>query len=156
MKSVVIYKSVHHGNTKKIAKALTQVLDSELEEPENFEPSEINKNDLVGFGSGIYFGKHHKKIFKLLEKLPKNDGLDSFIFSTSGLPKFSFFNDFESPIRDELKKKGFNVVGSFSCRGYENYGPFKYIGGIHTGRPNKNDLENAKEFARGLKEDESK
>ena len=43
-----------------------------------------------------------------------------------------------------------NVVGEFSCRGFDTVGPFKLIGGVNKGRPDERDLENAKKFARGI------
>ena len=32
---------------------------------------DIEKYDLIGFGSGIYFGKHHKKLLKFIDEIPK-------------------------------------------------------------------------------------
>lgn len=41
-------------------------------------------------------------------------------------------------------------MGEFSCKGYDTFGPFKLIGGISKGHPDKNDLDNAKAFFKGL------
>jgi len=49
-------------------------------------------------------------------------------------------------------EKGFDVIKEFSCKGFDTVGPFKFIGGISKGRPNEKDLENAKNFARSLKD----
>lgn len=69
-----------------------------------------------------------------------------FVFSTSGQGKTKY-NGF---VEQKLKEKGFNVVGSFACKGYDTFGPFKLIGGIAKGRPNDKDFQNAKDFAKKL------
>jgi len=49
-----------------------------------------------------------------------------------------------------LDEKGLTVVGEFSCRGFDTYGPMKLIGGIARGRPSAQDLHDAEEFAKAL------
>ena len=41
-------------------------------------------------------------------------------------------------------------VGSFGCKGYDTFGPFKLVGGICKGRPDENDLNSACHFFDGL------
>jgi len=48
--------------------------------------------------------------------------------------------------------RGFSIVGDFSCKGWTTWGPLKLFGGTNKGRPNEEDLEEARVFARGLKE----
>jgi hypothetical protein len=43
-------------------------------------------------------------------------------------------------------------VGDFSCNGWDTWGPLKLVGGTNKGRPNEQDLQEARVFARGLKE----
>ncbi|WP_292459577.1 flavodoxin family protein [Methanothermococcus sp.] len=146
MKTLIICKSIHHGNTKKIADAMAEVLNADVIEPEKINPDETKKYGLIGFGSGIYFGKHHKELLKLVDKI-SGKNKKAFIFSTHGidLPLY------HKILRNKLKNKEFNIVGEFSCRGYEDYSVFKLIGGINKGHPNKEDLENAKKFAENIK-----
>lgn len=152
MNTLVIYKSVHHGNTKKIARAISQVLSSPLTTPEKLKTSSLKDFDLIGFGSGIYFGRFHKKISNLVEKLPFFKGKKAFLFATSGAingilqpPDFDFFKAVEK----KLLKKGFLIVGKFDCLGWDSY-VLKSLGGINKGRPNKKDLAKAREFAKSL------
>ncbi|WP_305153276.1 hypothetical protein [uncultured Dubosiella sp.] len=35
------------------------------------------------------------------------------------------------------------MIGAFGCRGFDTFGPFKWIGGIAKGRPDQKDVENA-------------
>jgi len=148
MKALIIYFSAHHGNTEKIARAIAETLKAELKTPDEVTPQQLLQYDLLGFGSGIFFGKHHRKIVDFIQKLPQVQGKNALVFSTSGMGRKSF-NQYLSKL---LEEKGFNVVGSFTCRGYDTYGPLKLIGGINRGRPNQEDLEEAKKFAREVAE----
>ena len=150
MKTVIIYISIHHGNTERIAKAMAEILTSELLEPHEVDVNALSKYDLIGFGSGIYSQKHHKALLNLVDKLPKAENKKAFIFSTSGMRKMRLFNKFGRPLKEKLLEKGFDIIGEFSCRGFDTVWPFKLIGGIGKGRPNKEDLQQAKNFAKDL------
>lgn len=83
MKTLIICQSYHHGNTKKIADAMTAVLHAQVVSPRDVKAELLDGYDLVGFGSGIAFGKHYKQILNLIDRLPvlhKN----AFVFSTRG------------------------------------------------------------------------
>jgi len=159
MKTLIIYISIHHGNTEKIAKEIAEVLDAKLLKPWEVNVDNLSEYDLIGFGSGIYFGEHHKSLLSLADKLPILKGKKAFIFSTSGVcNKLNYLYNichrtthFHNPLKEKLLKKGFNIVGEFSCRGFDTVWPFKLIGGISKGRPNKEDLGKARKFARSLK-----
>jgi flavodoxin len=146
-KLLVIYNSVHHGNTEKIAKAMIDVLEAKLVKLQEVDVDTIVDYDLIGFGSGIYVGKHHKSILKLIDRMPSQKNKKSFIFSTSGMKEGGIFNRFNKPLKEKLSEKGFRIIGEFSCRGYDTYGPFRIIGGVNKGRPNDQDLKKAEDFA---------
>lgn len=152
MKALIVYKSVHQGNTEKVAEAMGEVLNAELVEPEEVKVEELWGYDLVGFGSGIYHRKHHESLLNLAEKLQDMDGKDAFIFSTSGLRKIPLIHNFDEPLKKKLTESGFNVIDSFSCRGFDEFGPLKRFGGIQKGRPDEKDLRKARDFAEELKE----
>ncbi|UKY55616.1 hypothetical protein [Streptomyces inhibens] len=50
-----------------------------------------------------------------------------------------------------LEQGGFEVGDTFSCRGFDTWLPFKFVGGINKERPNATDLEAARAFAEGLR-----
>jgi len=141
MKTLIIYHSEHHGNTKEVAEVIAEVLDADLF-PSNQKIDSLNLYDLVGFGSGIYYGKFHEDIYRLIENLPYQNAKNCFIFSTAGSKSYSLRG--HSNIKEELNKKGFNIAGEFSCLGYDTALTAK---GINHGRPDKNDLILAKNFA---------
>jgi flavodoxin len=145
MKPIIVYESIHHQNTRKVAEAIAGVLGAKLVRAGEADPEEIGKCGLVGFGSGIYFGRHHKSLLEFAEKLIKVT--DSFIFSTRGAPSLG---NFHSALKKILKAKGGEDLGEFSCTGWDTFGPLLALGGIAKGRPNGEDLANAREFAKKL------
>ena len=151
MKVLIIYISVHHGNTEKVAKAMANILDATLLQVKQANTSMLEQCDLVGFGSGIYFGKHHESLLDFVDKLPMLRNKKAFIFSTSGLRKIWFIHNFDKPLKERLQRKGFDIIGEFSCRGLDTYRATKLVGGINKGRPDAKDLKQAEDFASGLK-----
>jgi len=150
MKNLIVYASMHHGNTEKVAKAIAEILDAELVKPHEVDITTLSKYDLIGFGSGIYYVKHHSSLLGLIDKLPTLKNKKAFIFYTSGLRKIRFFHECNKALKRKLSDKGFDIIGEFSCPGFDTNGPLKFIGGIRKDRPNKKDLEKARNFARDL------
>jgi flavodoxin len=152
MKTLIIYVSVHHGNTEKAARVMANTLGADLLPVKQVDARMLEQYNLIGFGSGIYFGRHHKSLLDFVERLPTLENKKAFIFSTSGLGKIRFFHDFDKPLIEKLQRKGFDIVGEFSCRGYDTYRITKLVGGINKGRPNAQDLRKAEDFARALQD----
>lgn len=148
MRSLIIYVSVHHKNTEKVAKVLAKTLKADLIDLAKQAPKKLADYDLVGFGSGIYMWKHHRLIFELVDKLPKTNK-KAFIFSTAGAPTY-MSSGLHKSLRNKLKDKGFKIVGELCLPGWDTYGVFGLFGGFHRGRPNEADLQKAKEFAENL------
>ncbi len=151
MKTLIIYKSIHHGNTEKIAKVIADVLEAKLVKPEELDINMVAENDLVGFGSGIYYGKHHKDLLNVVNNLSSVKNKKAFIFSTSGTGEKSI-NRNHRFLKGKLMAKGFTIVGEFSCRALDSFALLKLIGGINKGKPDENDLRKAEDFARSLKD----
>ena len=153
MKSLIILVSIHHQNTKKIADAMAKVLKAKVVGPD--EIKDLKGYDLVGFGSGIYGFKHHRSLFALVDRLPEQKGKKIFVFSTSGNGGTGYHNS----LVKKLGEKGYNVVGQFGCKGFDT---MPYLGflskllipnGINQGRPNGQDIEDARAFAKKMKKD---
>jgi len=151
MKVLMVYMSLHHGNTEKIAKTMANILDGDLVQVKQAGAGMLEQYDLIGFGSGIYFGRHHESVLDFVDKLPVLKNKKAFIFSTSGLRKIPLVHDFDKPLREKLQRKGFGIIAEFSCRGLDTYRATRLVGGINRGRPNAEDLKQAEDFARCLK-----
>ncbi|MDV3428346.1 MAG: flavodoxin family protein [Bacillota bacterium] len=142
MKTLIIYTSVHHGNTEKIGKIIAESLNADMVKAKDFNLENLSSYDLIGFGSGIYMSKFHQSITDLIENMPMISNKKAFVFSTSGMGKI----EYNKPLEKKLEEKGLKVIGSFACKGFDTVGPFKLIGGIAKGRPNDEDIEKATEW----------
>lgn len=155
--SLLVLYSYHHHNTEKIAKVFAKVLDAQIKWPKEINPEEIQKYDLIGFGSGIYSSKHHESLLEIVVKLPEVTDKKAFIFSTCGAPIAigqKTLDDYaikcHSLLREKLKSKGYLIIDEFICAGFNTNSFLKLFGGINKGRPNAEDLKNAEEFAKRL------
>ena len=143
MKTAIIYYSSHHGNTKKVVEAIAQGRDVTLVDAAVTKRADLTGYDLIGFASGIYFGKFHESVTEFAQNhLP--EGKKVFFLSTYGGSSKT------QAIEEAVKAKSAQIVGRFGCRGYDTFGPFKLVGGIAKGHPDENDLENARHFFDGL------
>ena len=156
MRSLLIVYSYHHHNTEKIARAMGDVLAAPVKTPEQVNSEMIGDCDLVGFGSGIYSGKHHPSLFDLVDTLPPVTGRNAFIFSTCGVPAMGFSDTLRdknhSLFRKKLQSKGYVILGEFSCVGFNTNSFLRFFGGINKGRPDAEDFSHAEEFANNLKQ----
>ncbi len=153
MKTIIIYKSYHHMNTEKVAKAMAETMNATLVRVEDVKPGELEGYELVGFGSGIYGGKTHRDILKLVDEI---DPMDKkvFIFSTSGIHG----ENYHDLLIEKLKFKGAEIMGEFNCPGevrllglnLDLKGPLGWFMGKNKGHPNEMDLNNARIFAEGI------
>jgi flavodoxin len=148
-RTLIICKSVHHGNTLKVAETIGRVLNAQIVKPEDFDIKTISDYALIGFGSGIYGGAHHESLLDLVEKIEIQKNKKAFIFSTSMI-RISVMH---KALRDKLLEKEFDIIGEFHCKGFTDYSVLKRVfGGIHKGRPNQKDLQDAQVFAKNLRE----
>jgi len=127
---------------------MAEVLDAKLVKPSEIEADTLSEYDLVGFGSGSYFWQHHNELLDLVKGMPHLHK-KAFIFSTrGGGPAWLSHR----VLKKALLTNGFDVIGEFSCKGFDTYGALRLIGGINKGKPDEKDLENAKRFAVALKQ----
>ncbi|MGC1121528.1 MAG: flavodoxin family protein [Candidatus Methanofastidiosia archaeon] len=149
MNTLIIYMSIHHQNTEKVAGEISRPLGAHLSTPLDFD-SDLSDYDLAGFGSGIYYARHHESLLEFVKELPPVNRKNAFIFSTRGMgPTWMYHR----PLKNLLLKKGFVIVGEFSCKGYDSNGFLGYMGGINKGHPNEEDLQKARGFAQSLREE---
>ena len=146
MKTLIIYVSTHQNNTQKIAKAMAEALDATLSEPEDVDINTLKDYDLIGFGSGIYWGRFYKRLRKFIKKLPAIQDKKVFLFGTIGHGELP-----SKPLEKILQKKGFNLIGKFSCLGYNKFFLSRFMGRINKGKPDAADYQRAREFAESLK-----
>ena len=145
MKTAVCYYSRHHGNTLKVLQAMAEEGDIDLIDVTTRQAVSLEGYDCVGFASGVYFGKFHEGVTAFAQQyLPL--GKPVFFVCTYGVAKGNGFKTLTS-IAGE---KGCPVFGTFGCRGYDTFGPWKLVDGIAKGHPNARDLDKARAFYREI------
>ena len=141
MKTAICYLSCHHGNTRKVVEAMAQTGGVDLIDVRTRQAVRLEGYDCIGFASGIYGFEMHKSVAAFARQyLPA--GKPVFFVYTYGGAKGTGARAL-AKIADE---KGCPVLGEFSCKGHDTFGPFKLVGGIAKGRPNERDLERARAF----------
>jgi len=151
MRTLIVCVSVSHGNTRAVADAMAEVLDATVLDPEEIAGGMVADCDLIGFGSGIFGMAFHRRLRDFVRELPSGHGKRAFVFATRGGPSLTSWL-YIRQMGQLLRSKGFDVVGSFSCLGFDTWMPLRLIGGINRGRPNDGDLDAARRFATGLAE----
>jgi flavodoxin len=144
---LIICESSHHGNTRKVAEVIAGCIDGQVVGADAVLMEDLAKRELVGFGSGIYYGSHSHRLIRLAESLPPGPHR-IFLFSTAGLP--ILWRRFHNRLRRTLQLRGCEIVGEFNCPGWDTYGFLSLIGGIYRKHPNEKDFQRAKAFAEQL------
>jgi len=145
MKTLIVYYS-ETGNTEKIANAIAELFKIK---PVKIEKAAIKTTyDLIFVGTPVHAMQPNNKVKEFLDKLPSNKIKFGAGFCTM---HFAGAKSTLKTISKKMQKKGIKYIGGFSCKGqsrlFGNLGPRIFI----KGRPNKNDIKKAKEFAEKIK-----
>jgi flavodoxin len=139
MNYLVVYYS-KGGHTRKIANAIATELGANAFDIRGGEQPDAAKADMLIVGSGTYGGKAGPEIINFLNALAPVANKKAACFSTCA-------GNTEAVIAEMsgiLKNKGYSMVESFNCLG--QFAIFK-----NRGRPNADDIDAAKEYAKKLK-----
>ena len=142
-KTAIIYASRHHGNTEKLVAAIAERYEITLIDAEVQHYADLTPYDLIGFASGIDFGKFYDSVENFLkENLPENKKV-FFLYTCARKNE-----KFTKAMGEEACRKGAVLMGEHGCKGFNTYGPWKIIGGMNKGHPNGEELEGAASFYR--------
>ena len=142
MKTIIIYESLHHGNTKKLVDAIAAEYPVEIRDAREFE-GDLSRYDTVGFASGIAFKKIYPEIFSLAaDKMPFEK--DVFFIFLAG----TIVGDPFMALKELAAERGCRVHGTYCCRGYDTLGPLRLIGGINKGCPTPEEIKGAVDYYR--------
>lgn len=146
MKTAICYYSRHHGNTRTVLEAMAREGEVDLLDVTTRQTVRLEEYDCIGFASGIYGFEVQKAVVDFARQyLPQ--GKPVFFVYTYGGAKGSG----AKALGEIAREKGCPVLGEFSCKGYDTFGPFKLVGGIAKGHPDERDLENARQFYREIR-----
>ena len=147
MKTAICYYSRHHGNTLKVLEAMAEAAEIDLIDVTSRMAARLPQYDRIGFASGIYYSKFHDTVVHYAAQyLP--EGKETFFVCThcsTACPE-----KYYAAITEAVKAKKCSILGTFSCRGYDTFGPFKLIGGMAKGHPDADDLQRARAFIQAL------
>ena len=141
MKTAIVYYSQHHGNTKKLIDAIAADHEVRLIDVTKEPSVDLSEYSRIGFASGIYYGSFAKQLLSFAQEcLPENR--DVFYLFTHGAPK----GDFLKAIREIADRKKCRELGSYHCRGFDTFGPFRLVGGIAQEHPTDAEIRGAADF----------
>ena len=170
MKILIAYHS-NTGNTEKVGNAMKEGLEEEDQEiiispAKDVDPSSLNSHDLILLGSGIYsrtIGRSIKSLMKKATELPPKIACFQTYQNEIWYPKA-----FTKAIGKTLEKYNSKIIDEFGCWGYNlgmtdeqmmqlissfppDEGKRMEIQRKRTkGRPNEEDFQNVKSFAKNL------
>ncbi len=150
MKTLIAYVSTHHRNTHILARSMAAHIGADtIDLLADGGPSkeEILSYDLLGLGSGIYALRHHRALLRFAASLPRERAGKCFVFSTRGFGRPDLYH---RALHRKIRRRGWEVLGDFSCRGFDTFGPLAILGGINRGRPDGEDLQRARDFLRSI------
>ena len=147
MRALVVCSSMSaYRNTDRVARVMASALAAEVVSPRDAMSSDIAGYNLVGLGSGIYSCAYHRDLRRLVASLRPADGASAFVFSTSGGPAWMFWPATRLLV-GQLRQRGYDVVGQFSCRGAYDWPLLLPSGNV--GHPDASELDRAHRNALG-------
>ena len=146
-KTVIVYASTHHGNTKKLLEAIAEKNEVQLVDIIGNDKYDLSGYDRIGIASGVAYGKYYPQMLTFLENnLPEDK--EVFFIHTAGDPRENHANS----ARNIAEKRNCKSLGVYYCKGFDTFGPFKLIGGINKSHPDEDDVRQAVLFYQGLGE----
>ena len=100
-RTLILYASTHHGNTRRLAEAMAEAAGAELCDLLHDPLPDLSGYDLIGMASGIYYGKLHPRIPELLRQLEPRPELRVFLAYTCGIR----YRAYEKPVLELLRQK---------------------------------------------------
>ena len=145
MKTAVCYYPPNHGIPGRFREAMAGEGNLDLIDVTTRQTVRLEEYNCIGFASGIYGFDFQKAVVEFARQyLPQ--GKPVFFVYTYGGAKGSGAKS----VAKIAREKNCPVLGEFSCKGYDTFGPFKLIGGIAKRHPDARDLENARKFYRKI------
>ncbi|QWT17114.1 hypothetical protein KPC83_04515 [Collinsella sp. zg1085] len=152
MKTIILYRSRHHGNTKKVVDALAAAFPDidtlDIATLGKHEVPDVSSYHLIGAASGIYYGGFDAGLKRVLEQCLSYGDKVFGLMTYGGNEKWH-----GRDLAGVCQVKMATVLTMFGCQGYDSWGPFKLVGGIGKGHPNQDDLDAAIAFYARLEEE---
>lgn len=146
MKTVILYKSKHHGNTKKLVDAIAAAHPDDVT---LIDVAALGKNEYpdltpyhcIGAASGIYYGELDKDLKRVLDHCLRPQDKVFGIITYGGSSKW-----YGRDLAAVCQVKFANLMCIHGCLGLDTWGPFKFKGGVNQGHPDEADIQGAVDF----------
>jgi flavodoxin len=137
-KTVLIYASVHHQNTKKVVEYVASHFSGEMDVVDITKEKvpDLFGTEWVIFASGIYRNTVHEAITSYIESTDLS-GKKAIILYTCGMR----YRDYAKATGKRIAESGGEYIGNCYCRGVDTTHFLEKIGGIAKGHPNETDME---------------
>ena len=149
-KIIIFYYSYSTMSTEKLIKGIqTTFPNIEILWLSSEKKNDVSSYDYIGFASGIYAWNFGKPVFQKIESLIGLEGKKCFSLCTSSASseKYSLYP------KEAIEKIGGKFLGGRGCQGKSNFFPLSLFGGVHTSKPDENDIKNGIDFVKKLNED---
>ena len=143
-KTLILYRSPHHGNTKKLLDAIQKAFPDVVLAKAGEDAFNASQFDTIGIASGVYAGKLHTRVRKALKTI-NGDGRKAFAIYTCGDKAGGKYGERYLAL---LREQGFQPCGFYWCPGFDTVGPLRFFGGVNKGRPNAEEINGAAAFYR--------
>lgn len=146
MKSIIIYASKHHGNTYKLVEAISKKHNVEVLNAMEVKQKNLSEYDLIGFASGIDFGRFYTEIEDFAKSSLPQDKKVFFLY-TCAMNR----DGFTQSMKEVCESKNAEILGEYGCKGYNTYGPWKLVGGMNKSHPDTKEIQHAVDFYEAMK-----
>ena len=146
-KIIIFYYSYSSMSTEKLIKGIQKEIPNiEILLLPSEEKNDVSSYDFIGFASGIYAWNFGNPVYDKIGKLNGLEGKKCFSLCTSGSvsKKYPFYP------KEAIEKRGGKFVDGWGCQGKSNYFPLNIFGGLHTDKPDSNDIKNGVEFVKKI------
>ena len=141
VKTAIVYASTHHNNTYKLVKAIREKYNVDLIDATAVDNMDLSEYELIGFASGIDFGRFYDSVEQFLENnLPPNKKVFFIYTCAKTSPRFT------QSIKEKADKKDAILLGEYGCKGFNTYGPWKLVGGMNKNHPDTSEIKRAVQF----------
>lgn len=141
MRTIIVYESTHHGNTKKLVDAIAEKTGVETVRVTDIQEVDFEQYDRIGIASGVAYGKFYTAVENFAaDILPA--GKQVFFLYTCGKDTGKYTNS----ITHTAQNKNCEILGKYGCPGYDTFAVFKLIGGISKGHPTQEEIAEAVRF----------
>lgn len=150
VRRAVIFTFSQTGATEQVAGAVVSGLQArgvacEALDMLRVSPQAAAEAELIGIGTPVFYYKEPTIVRDFIERLPKVDGRPAFTFITHGGNPVNTLRRMQK----QLARRGYIVLNSFSCAGYDSY-PMFFRTWRQWGHPSAKELELARDFGERL------